>query len=205
MTHDARITTPRDGVLLLGSAIGVAALIVLGAVLPAEYNRDPLGLGRLTGVAALFSPDEVKLAQGSADTASAHSQTRTIRTLEVAIPLGVGGDAGGADQLEYKVALRRGDVMLYAWHVEGASLPDDFYSEFHGHTLVSTSKMTVAEYRKESGISDTGSLTAPFDGIHGWYFLNTSEKPVTVRLRVTGFFEPIAPGQPGNESGITAR
>lgn len=65
--------------------------------------------------------------------------------------------------------------------------------------------MTVAEYRKESGVSDKGTLTAPLDGIHGWYFLNTAEGPVRVKLRMTGFFDVIPPGEPGNEAGITAR
>lgn len=205
MTSEIRITSRRGAALLLGTAFSAAALIVLGGVLPAEYNRDPLGLGHLTGIGALWSPEEVKLVSGASVTPPSRSQTRSIRTLEVEIPLGAGGDPGGGDQLEYKVGLRRGDTMLYDWRVDGASVPDDFYSEFHGHTLAQAGKMTVAEYRKESSVTDRGSLAAPFDGIHGWYFLNTSEKPVTVRLRVTGFFELIPPGQAGNEAGIVPR
>jgi hypothetical protein len=29
---------------------------------------------------------------------------------------------------------------------------------------------------------------APFDGIHGWYFQNQSDKKVVVHLKLSGFF-----------------
>jgi hypothetical protein len=30
---------------------------------------------------------------------------------------------------------------------------------------------------------------APFDGIHGWYFQNQSDKKVVVHLKLSGFYE----------------
>lgn len=39
-------------------AVVVALLVLAGGVLPAEYGRDPLGLGRITGTAALWSPPQ---------------------------------------------------------------------------------------------------------------------------------------------------
>jgi hypothetical protein len=39
-------------------------------------------------------------------------------------------------------------------------------------------------------------LIAPWQGIHGWYWQNKSGAPVTVRLRMSGFYELI-PGQAG--------
>ena len=205
MTEPTQPMSARRMGWLLGGATGLAALIVLGAVLPAEFNRDPLGLGEATGIAALWAPDEVKVAPAAGQQAAASSQKGPIRTLEIAIPLGPGGDPAGKDQLEYKVRLPRGGAMLYSWQAEGAKVADEFYAEFHGHTVVKGGSMTDAEYRKESEVANSGALTAPFEGIHGWYFLNTSERPVTVRLKVTGFFEPIPPGAPGNEAGLTAR
>ena len=38
-------------------ALALAALIVLGAILPAEFNRDPLGLGKLSGLSRLWAPE----------------------------------------------------------------------------------------------------------------------------------------------------
>ena len=34
-----------------------------------------------------------------------------------------------------------------------------------------------------------GSLVAPFDGQHGWYFLNLAQGPITIDLTVTGYFD----------------
>ena len=205
MTEAIEPMSRRRMTAMLAGAGGLAALIVLGAVLPAEFNRDPLGIGKATGIAALWAPDEVRIDPAAGHQTAASSQNGPIRTLEIAIPLGPGGDPAGKDQLEYKVRLPRGGAMLYSWQAEGAQMADEFYAEFHGHTEAQGGAMTVAEYRKESEIANSGALTAPFAGIHGWYFLNTSERPVTVRLKVTGFFEPIPPGAPGNEAGLSAQ
>jgi len=36
-----------------------------------------------------------------------------------------------------------------------------------------------------------GSFTAPFDGSHGWYWKNTSNKPVAIQLILNGQFQII--------------
>jgi hypothetical protein len=64
--------------------------------------------------------------------------------------------------------------------------------------------MTVATYKKDTGTSSNGALTAPFDGVHGWYFQNQSLNNVVVRVKISGFYELIAPGEAGNESHVIA-
>lgn len=206
MTNGDPAPRPRGRALLLASsAAAVAALIVVGAILPAEFNRDPLGLGAATGISSLWAPEEVKIGGLGGARPNAQSHATPLRTATVRIPLGPGGDPAGRDQIEYKAHLAKGATYLYEWSVEGASEPDAFYSEFHGHTLGNEASMAVAEYRKASGIGDKGSLTAPFDGIHGWYFQNQSDASVVVTLRITGFFDLIPAGAPGNEAGIIAK
>ena len=51
-------------------------------------------------------------------------------------------------------------------------------------------------YEKGPGAQTSGALIGPWQGIHGWYWQNKSEAPVTVRLRLAGFYELI-PGQAG--------
>lgn len=94
--------------------------------------------------------------------------------------------------LEYKLAMREGDAITYAWRVRGADIPALFQSEFHGHTeAVPGEAGTVMFYRKAVGLEESGALVAPFDGIHGWYFLNNDEEPAVVELAVSGFYELI--------------
>ncbi|MDZ4371251.1 MAG: hypothetical protein U1C74_07515 [Phenylobacterium sp.] len=94
------------------------------------------------------------------------------------------GAAGGGDKLEYKIAMKAGDTLTYAWDAPGAT---DLWHEFHGHT-----EDRVSFYKKALGAKHQGVLVAPFDGIQGWYFENRSAKPVVVRIRMGGFYELMA-------------
>ena len=88
----------------------------------------------------------------------------------------------------------------------GARHADDLYYDFHGHTLAAKpgETMTVSTYRQSQGARAAGALTAPFDGIHGWFFQNGGTTPLVVRVRMAGFYELIPPGAAGNEGGIVA-
>lgn len=206
---EAEIATPlspRRIVLLTASAAAVAALIFTGGVLPAEYHRDPIGLGRLTGIDRLWAPEEkVVSAAGDAAAPASRSYPVAFRTDVIDIPLHSGEDPAGGADVEYKVHLKKGGSYIYSWSVGGIDNPEEFYTEFHGHTVEAGKAMTVAFYRKATGTSDNGVLTAPFDGVHGWLFQNQSIKPVTVHLRLAGFYELVPDGQPGNEAGLHAR
>ena len=185
-------------------ALALAALIVLGAILPAEFNQDPLGVGRLSGLSRLWAPqdEQVDVSRGAA---GAREYDTPFRADVVEIPLG--DFLAGADksELEYKVRMRKDATLIYAWEVIGTSEPRDFHFDQHGHTTPTPGRpMSVATYRQAFGLKQQGALTAPFDGIQGWQFSNSSEKPVVVRLRLAGFYELIPAGQPGNETGIVA-
>jgi hypothetical protein len=191
-------------------ALVLATLIVLGAILPAEFNRDPLRLGKLTGVIRLGAPGETKVDVNGSGGPQAREYPTPFRADVVEIPLG--DFLAGADrsELEYKVRMRKDATVIYAWEVLGAANANDFHYDFHGHTTPSAAEtakgvqMTVATYKQAFGLKQQGALTAPFDGIQGWQFSNSSEKPVVVRLKLSGFYELVPAGQPGNEAGIVA-
>jgi hypothetical protein len=187
--------------LIVGGGVVAGTLVVLGAILPAEFNRDPLGIGKLTGIARLWAPEE-KAFSGGAGASPAYSSGAPIQRTVYEIPLGAEGWDEAA--LEIKVGMTAGQTMIYRWEVlpqgDGQTAPLEF--DFHGHTLEDGEAMTVAEFRKDRALSDTGGLSAPFDGIHGWYFKNHSPDPVTVRLVVEGFYTVIPAGAAGNEFGL---
>ncbi len=64
--------------------------------------------------------------------------------------------------------------------------------------------MTVASYKASRGLSQTGALTAPFDGIQGWQFSNFGDGAVVIRVKLTGFYDLVPSGQEGNLAGIVA-
>jgi hypothetical protein len=66
--------------------------------------------------------------------------------------------------------------------------------EFHGHTEKDASGAgDLMFYSKTGGSPESGVFTAPWDGIHGWYLKNLSDKEVTVRLDLAGFYALEAP------------
>ena len=45
-------------------ALVIGALVLITAVLPAEYNIDPLGTGKLLGFSKLYVPDAAEMGEG---------------------------------------------------------------------------------------------------------------------------------------------
>jgi len=202
---------PKTLALITGGGLIAGTLIVVGAIMPAEYNVDPLGLGKLSGIGRLWAPEEKNIdVNAGAGGPLAREFDVPLRTDTIEIPLS--GFLGGASnsELEYKVRMKPGATFIYEWSVAGAERDNDFHYDFHGHTTPvkgadgKAEDMTVATYKQAYGLKAEGSLTAPFDGIQGWQFSNSGDKPVVVTLKLTGFYDLIPAGEEGNLAGVVA-
>lgn len=202
--RDPPAPSKRTLLLSTGGALLVSLLIIFAAVLPAEYNQDPLGLGRATGLSRLWAPEEVAVSPDAASGPAARRELVAFRTDTFEIPLAADGDEARRNALEFKVRVPKGATLLYSWQAAGLDAPEDLIFDFHGHTVAAETKgaVSVADYEKGSGAGANGSLVAPLDGIHGWYFRNRSGQPVTVRLTLSGFYQLVGNGQEGNLAGI---
>ena len=96
-------------------------------------------------------------------------------------------------EIEYFVRMKAGQTLVYSWSV--AAPPEEFYYDFHSEERPSA-KEHVISHKSGLGVAGNGALTAPFDGIHGWYLQNQSVKPVTVKLRLAGFYDLLPGGRP---------
>jgi hypothetical protein len=113
-------------------------------------------------------------------------QAKAMRQDTIDIPL------PGFGRLEYKLGIQEGDAIVYRWTAIDLGEPEMLYAEFHGHTEPEPGEPgTVMFYRKAEGGDESGVLSAPFSGIHGWYLENRSSAPIVVRLEVAGFYELI--------------
>jgi hypothetical protein len=188
---------------ITGGGLIAGALIVLGAIMPAEFNTDPLGIGKLSGISRLWAPESKNFKAGGGVTLS-HSSTAPRMSHVVDIPLGAEGWPEAA--LEYKVHMTPGQSVLFRWQVlnadgSPATVPVEF--EQHGHDVVDEHvPETVVDYRKDRALSDEGAMTAPLEGIFGWYFRNHAPDPVIIRIEFEGYYTLIPPGEPGNEFRI---
>ena len=202
--HIAKPVPVRRVLLFSGIAFVVATIIVFGAVLPAEFNSDPLGLGRATGLSRLWAPPEVAYQPQPGEAVLSRDYEIPFRSDTIEIPLKSGDDRRRGNELDYKVRMKKDATLIYSWTVEGISNPEEFYYDFHGHTSEEGKEMTVATYKQATGTKANGTLTAPFDGVHGWYLQNQAVEPVVVKIRLSGFYELIPCCEAGNESGIVA-
>jgi len=196
---------PKTLAMVVGGGIIAGTLVVVGFILPAEYNMDPLGVGKLSGVARLWAPAENKLDVNAGSAPLAREYATELRSDTIEIPLTdfLGGAKGS--ELEYKVRMKKDATVIYQWEVIGAERENDFHYDFHGHTTPAPGEeMTVASYKQAYGLHQQGALTAPFDGIQGWQFSNSGDKPLVVRLKVTGFYDLVPAGEEGNLAGIVA-
>lgn len=168
------------------AAVSAAAILAL-FVLPAERGVDPTGLGRLLGLTGMASP-----APEAADPAVAAPQAATAptkTTIAKATPL-------RADEMtltlpphtgvEVKAEMAAGDHMIFRWEATGPVKAD-----MHGEPPNAADDEFTTYWKETDLTSGQGAFTAPFAGIHGWYWRNRGETPVTVKVRSSGFYKQL--------------
>lgn len=171
--------------LAAGAAILVAGLILVGFIMPAEFAVDPLGIGSRIGLLDLgVTGQQVEALEQAAAGGGGAGQATIVapqqrpfnsETVEFTLPPGEGW-------IEYKYRLEKGESLLYAWSATG---PVNF--EFHAEPDGGPAGYAQT-YEKSQGDAASGTLTAPFSGIHGWYWQNTGSQPVAVKLTSSGFY-----------------
>ncbi|KUG10632.1 MULTISPECIES: hypothetical protein [Weeksellaceae] len=175
-------------------ALIVGAVLLVSAVLPAEYGIDPLGIGKATGFSKLYvgesattstsqphkvlqlenvgsGPDVAKPAAADNPAPVTQLAERTDE-VTVVIPAGKG--------LEYKVEMLKYGSFRYEWITDKGELYFDFHGEVKGNSNYFES-YTIA-YSNNM----VGSFIAPFEGPQGWYFKNNSNEDITVKIKLKG-------------------
>jgi hypothetical protein len=184
----------------------VAGAVLVTTVLPAEYGFDPTGIGArlgLTALAQVDAPTTEPAPVAAATTATAPTldavgqpakpvQDSSVRkhegsyrqdAMELTLEPGKGA--------EIKAQLKAGDGMVFHW-IASAEVAVDMHGEETGAAKDEYTSYWIERAQREGA----GSFSAPFDGSHGWYWLNRSSEPVTVKVEVAGFQDKLfRPGQ----------
>jgi hypothetical protein len=148
-------------------------VLLMTLVLPAEYGIDPLGTGRALGLLDLFSAQDAATTPEAEDTRE--PPPRVYKTESTSFTL------RPSQAFEYKYRLEKDRGMVYAWKATG-KVKYEFHGEPEDHRL------KVQSYEKQEGDFSSGTLTAPFTGIHGWYWENAGERDLTITLTTAGFY-----------------
>ena len=151
------------------------ALVLTIVILPAEYNIDPTGLGANLGLTRLANATPVSQVKPASVGQTGKYQEDHV---EITVPAGKG--------LEYKFSAQKGESIRYSWETTGGELFFDFHGEPKGDTTGYFQSYTVSTSDRVRG-----SLTAPFEGSHGWYWENKGNSPITVFVQIEGIYELI--------------
>ncbi|MBT6339708.1 MAG: transmembrane anchor protein [Desulfobacula sp.] len=183
----------------------VAAILLITTVLPAEYGIDPTGIGNAIGLkkmgeikvslekeATTAVPEDVqKTVQDQKSTKTQVDLTLAsvkpvkpepekkivIETISVTLK----PDQG----TEVKTKMRKDEVLKYKWSTDGGR------ANFDVHADSKKLKIKYHNYEKGSKKIKEGSITAAFDGSHGWFWRNRTSKTLTIVLEVSGEFEKL--------------
>ena len=165
-------------------ALLAALVILLTAVLPAEYGIDPLGSGKLLGFSAMSRSAASQPAPPVEGVALAPVQDGAVALYPGEYKVDSRTFAlGPYEYLEFKYHLAKDATMLFSWEANG-----DVLQDFHGDRDGVTGDEATTSFDKETRRKADGSFTAPFSGIHGWYWENPGGEAVTVKLTTAGFY-----------------
>lgn len=178
-------------------AAGVAGVVLVLFILPAEYAVDPTGIGARLGLqqmSAIAEEDDPESTPIVPITDSLNPPT-TISALEA---LWKSPSVFHADEMsltlqpgtgaEIKARMQAGERFVFAWDtLDGALVSFDM----HGEATGAAEDDFTSYFKGRGAASGNGAFTAPFAGNHGWYWRNRTNEPVTVRVRTSGFYEKL--------------
>ncbi len=196
--------------MLLKSAILtflLALVVTVLFVLPAEYGVDPTGAGQALGLTAMgrAAAPEIDatptIVSGSFPPIPAEEDFDYYEPEVLADPFSrshaapfrsdtIVIDIDEFEHVEYKAFMKQGDAFVYSWRLtKGNTVYTDFHADPDGNPAYP--ERYYVRYAESEDPKASGSLVAPFDGHHGWYWMNIEEQPVQITLEVRGFYEGI--------------
>jgi len=152
----------------------LAGVVLLVAVLPAEYGIDPTGVGRVLGLDAL-SDDAVEPVLSRQPL---NLSDRAYRSDEIRLKL------LPRQGVELKAVLVVGQAFVYQWRAEGGALHVDMHAEREGAAADEYTSYRIADGEN----TGAGDYRAAFNGAHGWYWENRGDTEVVLTLNVSGFY-----------------
>ncbi|RTY73450.1 hypothetical protein EKL99_12225 [Flavobacterium sp. ZB4P23] len=183
-------------------ALLLSVLILVSAVLPAEYGMDPIGTGKLFGFSKLYVPanaddglatitgktfplikmekagsgPEVKRPIEANNPAPEKQYAEREDTVEVIVPAGKG--------IEYKIYMLKYGKMKYEWTTNKGIV----YFDFHGEVKQAkeTNDVYFESYTLAYSNNMVGTFYAPYEGKHGWFFRNNEKTAITVTIKLKG-------------------
>lgn len=161
----------RTLVLATAGSVLVAGMLLVGVVLPAEYGLDPVGTGRLFGLLGLARVQPMALSDESYRTDIAEFRLAP------------------SEWVEATYRFEEGESMVFAWDAT-ADVSYNFHSAPDG-----APPGFAESYDAQESDRAYGAYTAPFTGVHGWYWENLGTEYLTITLTTAGYYSEAREGR----------
>ncbi len=152
----------------------IAMIVLVLFILPAEYDIDVTGAGKALGLTAFTQAQAAPVVGEEPQTTSTDDEQKDM--VQLTVPKGRG--------IEYKLYMDQFEQVTYDWEVSSDQLYVDLHGEPKGDTTGYFKSYTIATVDKMNG-----SFVAPFDGVHGWYWRNKTDKDIVVTLKFEGQYK----------------
>ena len=174
------------------------ALLLVVAVLPAEYGIDPTGAGKLFGFSKLYVPENNQTNDLGTMVSTANlpliklekagSGPDVARPVEADNPAPEEQLATREDETKVIVPAGKGIEFKINMLKYGTMNNEVLYFDFHGEVKqkVEPKEVYFESYTISNSHNMVGTFLAPYEGKHGWFFRNTSNEDVIVNLRLKG-------------------
>lgn len=186
------LPTTRQLLQATAFAFATAAALLLAVILPAEYALDPTGVGRALGYTEMGEIKQQLAAEAAADEQTA--AITAVRSIAASSESGEQATASRQDVTELtlapnegaeiKAVMADGAMLQYEWTVTGGHVNFDTHADAPGISYHGYDKG-----RESTG--ESGTLTAAFEGSHGWFWRNRSGAEVTITLTTEGEYTAI--------------
>jgi hypothetical protein len=181
-------TLPSTARLLKATVIAaaIAIVILITTTLPAEYGIDPTGIGRWLGLTGMSRGGHASTQPAAPTAVSASPESAVVKraapfrndTMSLTLQPGKGA--------EIKAAMQTGDHFVFSWTTDGGPVNFDMHGE-----RPNAGDEATSFWKDKQQSAGHGSFTAPFAGAHGWYWANRGDRPVTVTVNTSGFYEKL--------------
>jgi hypothetical protein len=201
-------------------ALVIAVVLLMTVILPAEYAKDPTGIGQWLGLKNMGEIKQQLAAEALRDSPKStpnatvssladKSLVKELKTLPIVVK-----EITTTSSLERSnkqvtakpakvaiasriVTLKPGEAAEIKLSMNKNTTVKYEWSVDTGHvnydTHADNANTRYFAYHKAKAIrEDKGVLTAAFNGKHGWFWRNRSQQTLTLTLQVTGDFSDIA-------------
>ncbi|MEO0062595.1 MAG: hypothetical protein RLZZ08_1155 [Pseudomonadota bacterium] len=202
MTHNDRKASTGRPLLAGGAVLALAAVAVVGFVLPAEYGIDPTGIGKATGLIKMAQggQENIYLQRGQARKGVMFPLPGPVKADQLTALLDTALHDNGQppidpaalksdrfmlelqpfEGIELKYELAQGTPLIFSWTGTGP-LDIDMHAHPYAGGTAATESYVIAKMPGQQAV-----YIAPFTGIHGWYWQNRTMQPVKLTLDAAG-------------------